>query len=330
MTQEESKSMDKIVKKAKKIPTPLPRVEVVIPCYGPQQPHWWRNLMSTLLAENHKTCVINAVGTSTSMLQDDNKNKLARLAFNEQLTMSRRAHATDINRNQLARWALHPETDPVNPTKDAAEWLLYIDADTEPPLGFIGQLLSAKRPFMSGLYFLPAPPFNPVAYMRRAEGLYEAFYGYQLGELREVDSVGMGCALIHVSVFQEIQKQHTVYQDLTNGSLKVIFNKDIRNTNRYTGNASRPFVANGIMNTPVKPVDWAEENDPWPFFALEYARTEDHYFCELANNVGIKPYLDTNVVCGHDKDRTFTEKDYQENKDKYMENLQMKVRHHER
>ena len=311
--------------KAKELPT----VELGVPCYGGQNSSWWQNLMIDIIAEDKKTCNIIAASVSQSMLPDDNKNKIVEMTFAGQLLNEpHRIHQVDINRNQLARWFMNPETDPNKEKTIKAEWLVFVDSDTKPPKGFIGAMLAAKRRFVSGLYFLPSPPYNPIAYSRRNNGLYEAIVNYTSGQFMEVDSVGMGCALIHRTVFEDIQKNHTVYMNQINGAMVPIFNEDIKNKHRYTGPATRTFISNGLMQTPVQPVDWTTETGAWPFFALEYARTEDHFFCELANNIGVKPFLDTNIACAHQKTKDTTEKDYQENKDLYTEQLEMRLRHH--
>lgn len=308
----------------------LPLVEIGVACYGQQPSSWWQRFAMNLMAEHKNTVEITAISVSMSMLPDDNKNKVTELSFMGQLEHTQhRNHQTDVNRNQLARWFNKPGTNPNNPEKKMAEWLVMIDADTKPPIGFIGHLVRMQRQIVSGLYFLPQPPFNPVAYYRRSNGLYEAFYNYVLGTLTQVDSIGMGCVAIHRTVFEEIEKNYTVFEKQTNGALVPIFNEDIKNTNRYTGKQDHTYVANGIMHTPVKPVKWEEETSAWPFFALEYARTEDHFFCEMADRIGIKPYLDTNIVCDHQKIKDFNEADYQTHKAEFSSQLKRKVRSHE-
>lgn len=317
----EEKSSSKINK--------LPLVEIGVPCYGPQPASWWQRFAVNIMAEHMNTVEITAISVSMSMLPDDNKNNIAEMSFRGQLAHSmHRKHQTDVNRNQLARWFNKPETNPQNKDKKVAEWLIMVDADTKPPTGFMGHLVRLQRQIASGLYFLPKAPFNPVAYYRRSDGLYEAFFNYQLGTLTEVDSIGMGCVAIHRSVFEEMVKNFTVYEKRHNGAMVPVFNDDIKNTNRFTGKTKHPYISNGILHTPMNPVDWEKETSPWPFFALEYARTEDHFFCENAARIGIKPYLDTNIVCEHQKIKDFGEADYQLHRAEYAEKLQRKVRSH--
>jgi hypothetical protein len=157
-------------------------------------------------------------------------------------------------------------------------------------------------------------PFNPIAYLIREDGLYHAFYNYPLGALVQVDSVGMGCTLIHRSVFEKIIEEHTVFQR-PDGSLIPIHNSEIQN-NRPPNN-NKQYVKNGRLHMPLYPVE-EDDNRAWPFFVMEYGRTEDHYFCEMASKVGFRPWLDTNVVCDHIKPQATNRSDYLEELNKKM------------
>jgi len=114
----------------------------------------------------------------------------------------------------------------------------------------------------------------------------------------QVDSVGMGCALIHKSVYQKIKDEHKVFVRTT-GSLAAIHKSQIKNP-VFTSHKKRekPFVKAGYLSEQVIP-QAPDDDRTFPFYQLEYGRTEDHYLCELAENVGIKPWLDTTVVCEH-------------------------------
>jgi len=270
----------------------LPIVDIGVACYGNQSPSWWVPLFEGLLSGHDHQFKINRINVASSMLKDDNKNGI--------VEEKHRSHFTDVNRVAVTDGFLASE----------AEWLFWIDDDTVPPMGALAQLLSLKRQFVSGLYFLPKSPFNPIAYIRNSDGTYSAFYDYPEGSLVQVDSVGMGCCLIHKEVYLKIKENFRVLKR-PNGSTITLHKKRFQDKKPFTGKKHDGFVANGVYHLPLYELD-PEDPRPFPFYQLEYTRTEDHAFCEMAAEVGFKPWLDTNVVCEHWKLHPFGKKEYHE------------------
>jgi hypothetical protein len=264
----------------------LPKVAIGFPCYSVQTSDWWFGVMDILLAENHTSVEITEMIRSSSMLRDNNKNK----AVQELLFEKKRPSDADINRNIVTAKFMD----------SSADYLFFIDDDTLPPKGVMTHLISLGKQFASGLYFLPAEPHNPIAYMRDIHGSYAPIWNYAKGTLQRVDSVGMGCAMIHRSVFEKIRAEHVIYKR-PDGSIFPIHKSQVTDTKPKVGLNHKSFISHGIMHTPVEPVDIEEDGRPFPFFALEYSRTEDHFFCEMADRVGIKPWIDTTIQCQHFK-----------------------------
>jgi hypothetical protein len=124
----------------------------------------------------------------------------------------------------------------------------------------------------------------------------------------------MGCTLVHRSVFEKIMAEHELYQR-PNGSLWPVHRSKIYNgSDPYL--STQPDAINEIVNNGwlcqriSKP--GADDNRAWPFFVMEHGRTEDHYFWELAAAVGIRPWVDTTITCGHIKPRQMTYENYRE------------------
>lgn len=290
------------------------RVDIGVACSGAQTHNWWLPIMGQLLAERDNGINIGEIIAVSSAIPDFNKNAaVGSLPFWKE-EEKKRADLTDANRMEISGRFL----------EGSADYLFFLDDDTVHPPGTLTHLLSLGRDFVAGLYFNPRPPFNPIAYYRNENGTYHPLYGYAPGTLVQVDSVGMGCTLIHRSVFEKIMEAHTVFQR-SNGSMFPVWNERISEQwlaglgeeklylNRENGEASYVLPATRIEVSP-------NDNRNFPFFAMEYGRTEDHHFCELAAHVGIRPWVDTNVKCSHWKYQGTTYADYKryidENRDK--------------
>lgn len=259
-----------------------------------QQPKWW----SVLAAELARAAVdpnveVTGLVTQDKALPDFNKNQVVQKFRGEKGV--RRDELTDVNRNKIIKAA----------SLDRPDYYYWWDDDTAHPPGTLQRLLALGKPFVSGLYYLKQPPCTPIAYFRNDNGSYRPLDNFRRGELVEVDSVGMGCALVAAEVYAAIRDGHDVYHRpnhsllvLPKGSYKSEDVRVAKALDRQAGN-----VVNGVYLEPVGYPLTDEEIDAHPFgftyYAMEYSRTEDHYFCEHAENVGYKPLVDTSINCQH-------------------------------
>ncbi|RLC83660.1 MAG: hypothetical protein DRJ03_16510 [Chloroflexi bacterium] len=263
----------------------MSKVEVAAVCTVSQPPEYWTQIVGKLLKEQSSGIEFSAIRAVRSAMPDHGKNK----AIGKD-----RANRTDANRNIVSKGFLAGD----------ADWLLWIDEDTVPPDMFVTKLLKLHKPFVGGLYFTPKENHKfgnhelkqvvPLMYKRMENGLYNTFEDYPKGALIPIDAIGMGCTLIHRSVFEDIMDQHVVFQR-PNGSLFPVHKSKIKDDELSTGEG---YVENGVYHMPVTKPSETDDRD-WPFFAMEYGRTEDLQFCELAIASGIQPYIDTTIVCDH-------------------------------
>lgn len=182
-----------------------------------------------------------------------------------------------------------------------AEWSLWIDDDILMPIGnseylrtrshipkhhvepstaldTLTQLMSRQKSFVSATYWgrnpTGAPVFsegliNPAVY-RRAKNYTD--------EIIETDWCGMGCALVHRSVFTDIQRTHPMLAP---------------------GEGVRPEIDE--MSTIENPRMIADHGNIkfWNFFKPRNGWGEDVMFCRRSKNAGHPVFVDLKLHAGH-------------------------------
>jgi len=252
------------------------KVAIGIAAYGQQHQHWWSSLAITASTLNFYDIKLTNIFTSVSM-------------------------NTDSNRNTIADRFLRSE----------ADWLLWIDTDNTIPLGGVRRLLDAQKEIIGGLYFQRLEPYLPVAYLRNPNGRYSNIKDWNRGELLPVDALGMGATLTHRCVYDKIRENYRVFQRWTGGITTV--HKD-----EFSGELRTTFPKN------PKPYVKGSQYHEWlivpeeasmryfPYFILEFGRTEDMWLYETAIRVGFQPYVDTSVECQHLSDKAVCGDTYRE------------------
>ena len=258
---------------------PTTKVSIGVPYFGRQEAIWWANLVS-------KVALFPNMG----------------LEFGGMHLMG--AMLTDKNRNHIARSFLEGDS----------EWLFWIDADTNVPNGAIPRLLDLDTTLASGIYYGKGKETKPIAYIKIPEtGAYRPLhevYEWERGEIVPVDACGFGAILTHRSVFEDIQKAYMAVQR-KNGGVFLMKKEDIQGKIvAEQVNKSDNKVIQGQLRTRIQPVTMADY--PFPFFILEYGRTEDMAFFEVAAEVGHKPFLDTSIEAGHIDVHEIKGKNYRE------------------
>jgi hypothetical protein len=264
-------------------------IDIGIACGKNQSNSWWGQVMPALVniqkAGKVELGLVMAVGAA---LPDFAKTAMANIT-------TRRLDLTDVNRDRIVE--LFSDT-----PSDAIWW---IDDDTVPPPDALEKLIGLGTDVAAGVYFKRNPPCNPIAYLRNEQGGYQMIWKYQPGEIIHVDSVGMGCTLVRRHVYEEIVRKYMLFRR-ENYTLMPVHRDDFKVTRafakqikRHTGEVLMDSHGDVVrIERLFGPVDRAEV-ELWPFYAMEYIRTEDHFFCELVKRLGMDIVLDTSIECQH-------------------------------
>jgi hypothetical protein len=236
------------------------KVSIGIPVYGTQSPLWWTPFalnISNLHTFGIELCRIH---TATTML-------------------------TDCNRNAIVDEFL----------KTDSEWLFWVDADNLFPMGTIRRLLDTGKKLITGMYVLKGEEATAVAYTREGDNRYRPITDFDRGDIIPIDMAGMGCTLVHRSVYEDIRAQYTAVQTYEAGIIPI-HNSDIKGE-LPDHCKSYPHIAHGIYQYPVcKPTTALKA---FPFYVLMYGRTEDVIFYEMAKRAGHQAWCDTSIVSEH-------------------------------
>jgi len=289
----------------------IPRVDIGIACSAHQIPAWWGTLFANLMIESDRgNWQRGQLFAVQSALPDHNKNHTVGGVFADPI-FKLRNERTDANRCAISGYFLEGAE---SGTK--SDWLFWCDDDTVFTDGTISHLLRLDKPFVAGLYFNTNPPYNPIAYKKIDNGGYIPLWDYDAGGLFQVDAVGMGCTLIHRSVYEKIIEEHEVWQR-PNGSLIPMHKSNIHVTAQgpsmdgIVGSSKEQIIDGHLIQKLVKPI-LDDQRKLFPFYLMEHGRTEDMHFCELAANVGFKPWVDTTIVCEHWKHKPTRYNDYRQ------------------
>jgi hypothetical protein len=101
----------------------------------------------------------------------------------------------DAARNEIVRSALD----------NKCNYIFFLDTDVECPPDTIARLMSHNLPICTGVYHTRAPPIEPAIWREIKPSGKQAIQ-YIPGQMVECDFIGMGCCLIHTSIFKNISK----------------------------------------------------------------------------------------------------------------------------
>lgn len=206
---------------------------------------------------------------------------------------------TDYNRNAVVAAFLAGESDAI----------FWIDDDTVPPPSALERLLQLDTDVAAGVYFRRGLPHDPLAYKRLPNRMYTPMKQFERGEIVPVESVGMGCTLVRRHVYERIQEEYRLFRRVENATVMTMHGEDVVEEEAVHPDVLRPdpdvgrvVVGPGGRGYHVDAVVEVQAEDleqDWPFYVLEWGRTEDHYFCEMVQRCGLEILVDTWLDCKH-------------------------------
>jgi hypothetical protein len=193
---------------------------------------------------------------------------------------------TDMARNEVVNRFLATE----------AEWLQWIDADNTVSVGMIRRLLDTKKSLVTGVYVKRDEKNpEPILYLSGNDGMYQNLTTWRRGEILPIDAAGLGGCLVHRSVFDDVKKNYRILERV-NGGIVVVHKDDIDGDIFDESKNTDGKVIEGSYHDRLQ---IPKHKHTFPYFMIEYARTEDYGFFERARRVGHSLWADTSVELGH-------------------------------
>lgn len=200
---------------------------------------------------------------------------------------------TDYNRNEIVDAMMQKDSD--------ALW--FWDDDTIPSPNALPRLIALDADVANGIYYLRSGEHTPVAYGRHSSGMYAHLSDFTKGEIKEVDSCGMGNTLIKRHVFEAIREHYVCYKDLIKQTWHPVHQDDVQSGYHVPGaiheRAPALLQGPGQRAYMVRAMKGPMEPEVFPYFGLEVGRTEDHWFCEMVKRLGFTILCDTWVEATH-------------------------------
>jgi hypothetical protein len=262
----------------------MDRVSIGIPVYGSQSKDWWGPFVKQAAELYKQNIELVELHIASSMM-------------------------TDVNRNHIVDDFL----------KTDSEWLRWLDADNVDKLGSTRRLLDTRKSLVSGVYVKRIEKGGNVAYFKTDDGAsYKEVVGYTPGEIFPVDAAGLGGCLVHRRVFEDIKRDHFMF-NIDGGGIVTVHKDDIEGdvfdgaTDEHDGK-----LIDGVLRLRL---NQSKGSRPFAFYVLGFGRTEDYGFFEMAKRSGHQLWLDTGVEIGHLGEKIYTPADIRE---KELQELRMK------
>lgn len=206
----------------------------------------------------------------------------------------------DTSRNTIVTQAL----------QNKFEYLMWVDTDIVfPDDMIINKLLQKKEKIVSALYFMRANPEIVVGSALGGRMLKNDDPEIKSGQLIDMDHVGMGACLTHMSIYREIGKK-LKWRCLNNhdkdlGKVVVVDYEEAEDNNFSCPVCKNILIANYFLHSHGK----FSGTETWEDGQKIPICSEDYFLCEQARRAGFKIKLAADVDVWHEAQNYLISKD---------------------